>query len=461
MKRGAALFILIIFILTLGAMGLIRVYDTPGEILGGSPFNWYECQNYEEIEEANDLTQQRLAKKYYVFVNGILVDLGYEWDNVIHVPIRTVGSSLNWEVNWIAEMGVIQLVKGQEESYVDIVNFFGRAYVDLKRLENLLHLDKVQILGANIEISDYHSQLEVVNIPDVEKICFYINGMKMTEKAVNYNNKKYIPVKTFAQSYARGFRYNALLGEAYIDDRRVEGIFVDGQAYATPEEIQKIIDTGDDRLEFKEQLVVQEAVPVIYKGPPKKVIALTFDDYLGDQVVELLDVLEKNQVKGTFFLIGNGIEGYSYILKDLAQRGHEVANHTWDHYNGHTLSDDELRAQLIANQLMIDKYGGGQSRFYRPPGGFYNQRIISIAQDIGLKTVLWSLNSTDANPSNGPRGIKKTVTRWVQPGSIIVMHTNRKHTIMALPDIIQSLKRRGYSFVTLSEMFKTTGKGSH
>lgn len=458
MKKAAAMLIIIIIILS-GYWGFKTFYRETGEILGSSRFNWYESQNYEEIDGANKFARQRLDKKYHVFVNGIFVDIGYEWDGIIHVPIRTISSSLNWQVNWIPEIGVIQLVKGQEESFVDIVNFFGKAYVDLQRLENLLRIDKVIVHGGNIEISYGTKGLEVLNIYGLKKTNFFINGMKMTDKAVVYGNKQYVPAQAFAQSYARRFRYDAVLGLAYIDDIRVESIFVDGQAYSTIEEVCQIIDTGDDLLEFKNSTDLQEPRVVLYKGPPRRVIALTFDDYLGDKVYKLLDVLEKHEVRGTFFLIGNSIEGYSQVLKDLIARGHEAANHTWDHFNCHTLTDDEIRAQLIATQLMIKKHGQGESRFFRPPGGYYDARITSIAEDIGLTTVLWSLNSTDADPNNGPKDIRRTVTRWAQQGSIVVMHTNRENTIESLPEIIVSLKERGYTFVTLSELQKLQEKG--
>lgn len=461
MKKIALVLLPILLIALVSYWGFQKFYNEIGEILGASRFNWYESQNYEEIEGANEFAAQRLAKRFHVFVNGIFIDIGYEWDGIIHVPIRTISSSLNWQVNWIAEMGVIQLVKGPEESYVDIVNFFGKAYVDMQRLENLLRIDQILVHGGNIEISYGNTDLKDINIHGLTKLNFYINGMKMTDRALIYNNKEYIPTQTIAQSYARRFCYDAILGEAYIDDSKVKSVFVDGQAYSTLEEIQRIIDTSGDQLEFKITTINQESPsPVLYKGEPQqKVIALTFDDYLGDQVDELLNVLDKHQVKGTFFIIGNSIEGSSRVLEDLIQRGHEPANHTWDHYNCHTLTDDELRAQLIATQLMINKHGRGESRFFRPPGGYYDSRITAIAQDIGLTTVLWSLNSTDADFNNGPEEIIKTVTRWVQPGSVIVMHTNRKSTIESLPEIISSLKARGYTFATLSELLKTQEKG--
>lgn len=456
MQRRKLVLITIVLLLFTGYWGLSRFLNETGEILSGSRFNWYESQNFEEIEGANEFALQRLAKKYHVFVNGIFVDIGYEWDGIIHVPIRTVSSSLNWQVNWIPEMEVIQLVKGQEESYVDIVNFFGKAYVDLKRLENLLSIDKVIVHGGNIEIGfgNQKSVIEAVNIHDLEKMSFYINGMKMTDKAVLYAGEEYVPVQIFAQSYARKFCYDAVLGCVLLDDTRIESIFVDGQAYSTIEELQKIIDTGEDQLEYRSRSALEEEWPVINKGPQEKVVALTFDDYLSEQVYELLDVLEDNEVRGTFFLIGNSIQGNEHVLHDLVQRGHEPANHTWDHFNCHTLTDDEIRAQLMATQLMIKKWGHGESGFFRPPGGYYDARIVSIAQDIGLRTVLWTLNSTDADTNNGPEDIIRTVTRWVQPGSVIVMHTNRQSTKDALPKIIAVLKERGYRCVTLSEMLK-------
>lgn len=425
----------------------------------GMRFNWYETKNQDEIVKANTFAQERLEKKYYVFVNNILVDIGYEWDGEIYVPIRTVSESLNWQVNWIADLGMIQLIKGTEEAFVDIVNFFGKAYVNLNKLERLLRLASVDIYGGNIKISTAAQEIESFSINKLVKLNFYINEMKMTDQAVIYNGLEYLPARCFAMCFGKPFRYDAVLGHAFIDNKSIDCIFVNGEAFAQLSTLQEVLDTGAAAFrfaEFKPQVAAES--PALFKGKEiEKKVALTFDDYLGEKVFDILDVLDKNNVKATFFIIGNSIDENHTVLEELAKKGHEAANHTWDHMNSFTLTEDEFRAQLIATQLRIECYTGAPAVSFRPPGGYYNSKMIRIAQEIGLKTVLWSLNSSDAEAGNSPGVIKDIITKWVHPGAIIVMHTNRDATISALPAIIRELKQRGYEFVTVSEMLAFGG----
>ncbi len=453
--------IIIIFIVAVICTGFItakRIFDEAGEVLSGTRFNWYESKTQKEIENGNKFAQERLNKKYHVFVNGIFVDIGYDWDGNIYIPIRSVSNSLGWTVNWLADLGVIQLLKDDQEAYVDIVNFFGKGYIPLDRSENLLALDEVIIHGGNIELYIGETVHKSVDIRKLKRYSFYIDDMKMTDRAVKYQEKKLVPSGIFATCFGKVYRCDALKGDSYIDDKGIDAVFIDGIAYSTLEHLIEIIDTGDGGFAFKEFVPdTAKLLPVINKGADKKLVALTFDDYLGEEVRPLLDVLDKYNVKGTFLIIGNSLENNSEVLKELVEGGHEAANHTWDHFNNHTLTDDEVRAQLISTRLFIRKYGGKDAPFFRPPGGYYNDNMVKIAQDIGLQTVLWSLNSTDADIDNDAKRIKKTVAQWIHPGAIVTMHTGRDETIRALPGIIENLRNRGYDFVTITEMIKDVG----
>ncbi len=456
--RKIIIVILIAAIICTGFIAARRFLSQAGEILNVTRFNWYESKTYSEIENGNKFAQERLSKKYHVFVNGILVDIGYDWDGIVYVPIRSISDSLNWTVDWLPDLGVIQLVKDDQEAYVDIVNFFGKGYVPLDRLEDLLGLETVRVHGGNIDIITGDGEQHSMGLRQLDRFSFYINGMKMTDNAVAYQGRKFVPSRIFALSFGRVFRYDAVNGYSYIDDSKIDTIFVNGQAYSTLEHLKENIDTAGAGFEFREFVLdTGQLPPVIDKGPEKKVVALTFDDYLGDKVYPLLDVLDKCDVKATFFVIGNSIENNAHVLRELIKRGHEAANHTWDHYNNHTLTDDEVRTQLISTRLVIEKYGGKSAPFFRPPGGYYNDNMVRMAQDAGLQTVLWSLNSTDADTRNNAGDIRRVVTQWMHPGAIVTMHTGRDATIDALPGIVENLRGKGYRFVTISEMIDMQG----
>lgn len=413
--------------------------------------DWYENHNYSTIEEANAFAEERLSKKYKIYVNDVLVDIGYDWDDELFVPVRSISESLNWAVNWIPEKGLIEIIKGDQQAYVDIVNLFGKAYIPVERLEILLSLHHVNIQDHTIKIWTSTTKKKHATIEN--KLNFYINDMKMTEKAVYYKNSYYVPVKVFALSFASLYRYDAENHKVYVNHQEIQTILVEGVPYAKVEELKRYIDTSDYILSYKEkESNSTKEYNEVFKGPNKKEIALTFDDFLGEEVYPLLDVLEKYHVKATFFIIGNCVEENKDVLKEISERGHLIENHTWCHLNTHSITLDEVRAELISTQIMIERYSGKRPKYYRPPGGYYNQHMLHIAKDIGLTTVLWSLNSGDATFDSKAQNISKHVLQWTNSGTIIVMHTKRQATIEALPKIIEPLLERGYTFVTIDEM---------
>lgn len=454
MKKRTLLVLLVIMALIIVVGGSL-LYRRTGEILSATHFNWYESNTLAEIENANKFAKERLEKKYHIFLNKVLVDVGYDWDGDIYVPIRSITESLNWGTIWLPDLGVIQLVKGDDEAYVEIVNFFGKAYVDLDRLENILRLQEVHLHGGNIEItsSDKVKALNTVDLKSIKWQSCYVNDMKMTEKAAIYQDKYYVPVKTFAKSFGDTYRFDAEKGYVCVNYNLINAIFIDGRAYALLDELRELVDTGKAQFSFREKDKSKtEIKPLICKGPDQKVVALTFDDYLGEKVNPLLDVLDSHNVKATFFIVGNSIPKNKEVLKRLANSGHEAANHTWDHMNNHTLTDDEVRAQLISTSLAIQQYSGKKPSFFRPPGAYYDQNMLKIAQEIGLRTVLWSISSMDVSLEMDAQDIEEVVTRWAHPGAIVVMHTGQDKTIQAVSEVIKELRDRGYEFVTISEM---------
>lgn len=414
--------------------------------------NWHEIENMASIEEANDYAQKRLEKSFNIYLNKVLVDTGYDWDGKLFLPIRSLSESLNWVANWIPEKQMIQLVKGDKEAYVDVVNFFGKAYIDIDTLEHILTIDKVVTNTDNTYLSKNDPDIYQLDIKETEGLNFYVNNMKMTNNAIEYKNHKYVPTKIFAMSLGRDFHYNAEEGYVTIDGKKVDSIFIQGIAYSTLVDIKTIVDISKYSFRFDNSNILSKEMDVIFKGSNKKQIALTFDDYIDSEVLPLLDVLDNNKVKASFFIIGNTIETNKDILQEIHKRGHLIANHTWDHLNSYTITDDEFRAQLISTQLLIQKNIGITPLYYRPPGGYYNTKMLDIASEIGLTTAMWSLNSNDASFDSKPAHIIDAVLSNINPGSIIVMHTKRQSTIEALPDIIKSAKEKGYEFVKIDEL---------
>lgn len=414
--------------------------------------NTHEKENFNAIYEANRSTEQRLEKSLNIYLNDVFVDVGYDWDGTIFVPIRSITESLNWVVRWIPERQMIQLAKGNEEYYVGVVNLFGKAYIDIDTLEYSINLDTTSASEGRIDISTSNAKPWKHLDQKPKSLNFYINDMLMTKYAYEYEDEIYVPTKILATSLGRIFRYNAEEGYVSIDWIKTDAILIGGIPYTKLTSLENVVDLSPYHIRYDDVVQAEKNTKPVYKGTDMKKIALTFDDYIDEEVLPLLDVLDAHHVKGTFFIIGNTIDRNKDILKEMYSRGHIIANHTWDHLNNHSITEDEFRAQLISTQLVIQKNSGVLPTYYRPPGGFYNAKMLDIAKEVGLQTIMWSLNSNDAVFDSKPAHIKETVLKNLANGSIIVMHTKRNSTIEALPEIIKAAKEKGYEFVTIDEL---------
>ncbi|MFD0710918.1 polysaccharide deacetylase family protein [Paenibacillus sp. GCM10027626] len=201
---------------------------------------------------------------------------------------------------------------------------------------------------------------------------------------------------------------------------------------------------------------------VIWDVPTdEKVIALTFDDGPNPKTTpKILDLLKKYDAKATFFVIGFRMDRFPDIVKREVAEGHEIANHTNDHvYFKRSVGQDTIDEQLRIANRKIKELAGQTSPWFRPPGGFYNDKVISAAKRHGQTVVLWSWNQDTRDWSSpGVRKIVDKVLRNAQNGNIVLLHDHvsgsRTQTVKALEIILPELKKRGYRMVTVSELMK-------
>ena len=198
---------------------------------------------------------------------------------------------------------------------------------------------------------------------------------------------------------------------------------------------------------------------VIFHGSrKKKQIALTFDDGPSKQTSEILDILEKNNSKATFFVMGNKIEEYSSILKEIQKQGSEVANHSFNHPHCIFVSKQKLRSEISNTDKELAKIGI-ETNLFRPIHGRFGFRLLSVLKERGKKAIIWDTEPKDwAQP-----GVKKVVNRvlkTVKPGSIICLHDCTQEfgvnedLIEVLKIIIPRLREKGFELVTVSELLK-------
>jgi peptidoglycan/xylan/chitin deacetylase (PgdA/CDA1 family) len=200
--------------------------------------------------------------------------------------------------------------------------------------------------------------------------------------------------------------------------------------------------------------------PSVLNGPrTRKVVALTFDDGPSEFTPKVLDILEKEKVPASFFIIGSSIAGREADLQREIDNGHTVANHTWTHIDT-SGAGPEVRSQLERTQAAIKKATNFTPCLFRPPYGAKSSASVALTKRLGMQTVIWDVDTSDyERPASFD--IVQRVLNGVKPGSIVLMHDGggpREETLAALPEIIKGLKAKGYSFVTLDKLLAVRNK---
>ena len=198
-----------------------------------------------------------------------------------------------------------------------------------------------------------------------------------------------------------------------------------------------------------------EQPPILYRAlypkaiwripvPNKKTVYLTFDDGPIPEVTPwVLDVLDKYNVKATFFCVGDNVRKYGYIYEELLKRGHTVGNHTFDHLQGwQNRSWTFLNDTQQANELI-------HSNLFRPPHGHMVFPQPGLLKKKGYKIIMWDVVTRDYSRYMNPEQVLENVKRYTRDGSIIVFHDSLKAEVnmkYALPKAIEWLLEQGYTF---------------
>ncbi|HBE57637.1 MAG TPA: polysaccharide deacetylase family protein [Cyanobacteria bacterium UBA11149] len=198
--------------------------------------------------------------------------------------------------------------------------------------------------------------------------------------------------------------------------------------------------------------------------PGNKVVALTFDDGpWPETTVQILNILKKNNVKATFFVVGRNVSNYPQLMGQIVVDGHEVGNHTWSHQYHHH-SPVSAASEIDKTSDVIYKTTGVKTSIFRPPGGFLNNGLVASAKQKKNAVIMWSADSSDWRGKNlTVQRLADNVLNATQPGGIVLMHDgggDRSHTVQALPQLIAKLRGQGYKFVTVSELLKMEVKPS-
>lgn len=180
----------------------------------------------------------------------------------------------------------------------------------------------------------------------------------------------------------------------------------------------------------------------------KPIVALTFDDGPSKYTNEILDILKDNGICATFFVLGNKVPYGQETLLKMLENGNEIGNHTYNHKWLAHLDEIEIKNQISKTQEVIFEYTRYLPKVFRPSYGDIPKKM---RKEINLEVTLWNVDTLDWKLKNKKQIIKRA-TRNTKDGDIILMHDTYKRTKDAIPEIINTLKKKGFQFVTISEL---------
>ena len=190
----------------------------------------------------------------------------------------------------------------------------------------------------------------------------------------------------------------------------------------------------------------------------RPVLYLTFDaGYENGCTEKILDVLKKHQVPAAFFLVGNYIEKNGDLVRRMVEEGHIVGNHTLHHPDMSKLTDKEAFTRELQGleEIYRSTTGEALSKYYRPPQGLYSQENLAMAQDLGYKTVFWSLAYADWDNNDQPtaeEAFQKLLPR-THNGAVILLHSTSQTNAQILDELLTRWKEMGYSFQSIDQLF--------
>ncbi|HTM44355.1 MAG TPA: polysaccharide deacetylase family protein [Polyangiaceae bacterium] len=184
----------------------------------------------------------------------------------------------------------------------------------------------------------------------------------------------------------------------------------------------------------------------------KSAVALTFDDGPTDLTLEYLRVLDQLDVRATFFLIGEACAQHPDLVRAIAGRGHELANHGYTHRPFTSLSSKELDLEIERTQTLLDVHQPRSHRLVRPPHGATSLRCMLNCSWAGFTTVLWSFDSGDARNKDAKEVERPFAVNSLRDGDIILLHEGQPWTLSALPMIVNQLEEAGHELVTVGEL---------
>lgn len=206
---------------------------------------------------------------------------------------------------------------------------------------------------------------------------------------------------------------------------------------------------GDALLEVSN---ANRILPIYSVETDKKQVGLTFDCAWGaDDIKDIINTLNKNGVKATFFVVGDWIDKFPEAVKLLDENEMEIGNHSDSHAHVNNMSYEKNIEDMKKCNEKIKNITGKNTLFYRGPYGEYNNTVIQAAESLNMKVIQWDIDTLDYTGKT-PDEMCERIKSKIRNGSIVLMHNDTEHTARGLQQIIDCIEELEYEIVPLSEL---------
>ncbi|MBE5800412.1 MAG: deacetylase [Clostridiales bacterium] len=193
-------------------------------------------------------------------------------------------------------------------------------------------------------------------------------------------------------------------------------------------------------------------LPVYNVDTQEKVLSISFDAAWGRaNTEEILNILDRYDVKTTFFLVGFWAEKHPDLVRELVARGHEIGNHSATHPHMAQLSRAQIAEELRRCSDLVASITGTPTTLFRPPYGEYNDDVVLVSREMGYECVQWNVDSLDWK-NLGRENMVSQCTKAVNPGDIVLFHNDSKYILEALPEILEYYTQAGYKIIPVSQL---------
>lgn len=185
-----------------------------------------------------------------------------------------------------------------------------------------------------------------------------------------------------------------------------------------------------------------------------KYVYLTFDEgYEAGYTSKILDILNKNNVKATFFITGHYLNTSPELVQRMIEEGHIVGNHTVNHKSMPDITDEDIKEEVMNLHTSVYEKYQYEMKYIRPPRGEFSERTLSLIKGLGYKTTMWSLAYDDWDEKKQGREEygKEKILSNIHNGSIILLHANSRDNCNILEKCIEEIRLMGYEFKSLDE----------